>query len=223
MARTILFDMAEVLIAGLDGVEVPIGALCGVPAETVLPALAGAWFHELALGSIADEPLSPEIAVRRDWFYDLMCGRISEDVYWTEIVKREGWRAELPDLKRIMRHHFDRVIPGMPELLTRLAADYDLALLSDHGREWIEYIEDVHSFLGIFKARYYSFEIGTMKRDPAAFEIVLGRLGIDAADCLFVDDNARNIAVAKSVGIDGIRFENASQLESLLPEHGIRV
>jgi putative hydrolase of the HAD superfamily len=100
---------------------------------------------------------------------------------------------------------------------------HDLALLSDHAREWIEYIEGVHSFLGVFKARYYSFEIGTLKRDPASFDYVLGKLGIDAVDCLFIDDNARNIGVANTLGINGILFKNAVQLELALPEHGIMV
>src|SRR5262245_8751601 len=153
MGRTLLFDMAEVLVIGLGGVEHPIGAYCNVPSETVLPALAGPWFSEMAAGRTADVPLPPEVLVRRDWFYDLMCGRIDEETYWAEVIRREGWRAEIADLKRIMREHFHEPIAGMPDLLARLAPEYNLALLSDHAREWIDYIEDFHSWLHIIPDR----------------------------------------------------------------------
>lgn len=44
-------------------------------------------------------------------------------------------------------------------------------------------------------------EIGIAKPDPAVFHHVLGELGVEAGDALFIDDLAENVAGAASVGI----------------------
>jgi 2-haloacid dehalogenase len=43
------------------------------------------------------------------------------------------------------------------------------------------------------------------------------------SQCLFIDDSARNVEVARSVGIDSIRFLDAEQLRGELVERGIVV
>ncbi|MFD8749441.1 HAD family hydrolase [Kitasatospora sp. NPDC059577] len=54
---------------------------------------------------------------------------------------------------------------------------------------------------GSFDEVVLSAEVGLRKPDPAIFRLVLDRLGVPAAECLFVDDSEENLATAAELGI----------------------
>jgi hypothetical protein len=55
MIRTIIFDLSEVLIAGLLGVEHILSPRLSLPPETILAALGGGSLRELCRGLITEE------------------------------------------------------------------------------------------------------------------------------------------------------------------------
>ncbi len=57
---------------------------------------------------------------------------------------------------------------------------------------------DLH---GTFDAVVLSADHGVRKPEPAAFRLVLERLGVSAEDCLFVDDSEENLAAARRFGL----------------------
>ncbi|MEU6351596.1 HAD-IA family hydrolase [Streptomyces sp. NPDC047072] len=57
---------------------------------------------------------------------------------------------------------------------------------------------DLH---GAFDEVVFSAEHGVRKPDPAIFRLVLGKLGVPAERCLFVDDSEENLAAAYRLGI----------------------
>ncbi|MFC5720850.1 HAD-IA family hydrolase [Streptomyces gamaensis] len=57
---------------------------------------------------------------------------------------------------------------------------------------------DLH---GTFDEVVFSAEHGVRKPDPAIFRLVLGKLGVPAERCLFVDDSEDNLAAAQRLGI----------------------
>ena len=59
-----------------------------------------------------------------------------------------------------------------------------------------------------------------MKPDPAIYRLAIERFGIDPAGALFIDDVAKNIEGAESVGIAGHRFVDAATLEADLAARG---
>ena len=52
-----------------------------------------------------------------------------------------------------------------------------------------------------------------VKPDERIYRCLLDRYGLNAAESLFVDDNATNVAAARVVGMEGLRFESAAKLE----------
>ncbi len=184
----IIFDLGEVFIAGLQGLEKRVSKRLCIPEEGILESF------------------------RKDALFQLMKGRISEDAYLASVLERTGWNLNARSLKRIIRRNFHRMVQGSLSVLRRLANTYRVVLHSDHVREWIHYINSVHPFLRLFDERFYSFELGRMKEEPAAFETVLDALGVEPDECLFVDDRIRNVQTAESVGIRSIRFHNSRRL-----------
>jgi 2-haloacid dehalogenase len=52
------------------------------------------------------------------------------------------------------------------------------------------------------------------KPDPRIFEILLRRHGLRAERTVFIDDQARNIAAARELGLIGLQFSSAAQLRA---------
>jgi putative hydrolase of the HAD superfamily len=190
----IIFDLSEVLIRGLVGIEKELARELSLPKKEILPAFGGEWLEELVLGAI------------------------SEETYLRRIVAREGWQIELERLKAVIRDNFRREVPGTRRVLMDLAPRYGLALHSDHAREWIEYIRSVHPFLQVFGQMFFSFDLKRTKKEPEAFLAVLQALAVSPRRCLFIDDNPQNVSVAESVGIPSVLFVDSEQLATELKE-----
>lgn len=62
---------------------------------------------------------------------------------------------------------------------------------------------------------------GVVKPDPEIYRRLLDRTGLAAADCLFIDDSAANVAGARAVGMRAHRFDGAEGLARALAEAGL--
>ena len=193
----IIFDLSEVFIAGLIGAEQEISRELSILEADIVKALNQPVFHEL------------------------MLGRISEQDYFDNILKMTGWDISIDHLKKIIRNNFHKKVPGTAEIARSLAKQYPITLLSDHAREWIEYIEKTHDFFDIFNQRLYSFALAKTKKEASIFKQVVSHLAIDGNRCIFIDDHQSNLDNAAKQGIDGILFKNAESLKRELKKRGI--
>jgi len=197
--RTIIFDLGEVLIGGLYGIEQPLAERLAVREEDILQVFAG-----------------PHLK-------DFCCGRITEDDYLDKVIERQGWSLPRGEMKDVIRANLKRRIPGMDPILQSLDGRYQLALHSDHPREWVAYVRAVHPFLKRFERGFFSFELGHTKDEPEAFRKVLAALGRHPRECLLIDDQERNVHAAESVGLATIRFVDPAQLACALEKRNIRL
>jgi len=62
--------------------------------------------------------------------------------------------------------------------------------------------------------------VGLSKPDPAIYHLTLDRLGVEAEQAIFLDDNVRNVDAACELGIHALQFVSPAvslpQLEALL-------
>jgi putative hydrolase of the HAD superfamily len=199
MITTILFDLSEVLISGLVGFEKKLCALLGMSQEGV------------------------RARFRLEEVRCLCRGEMTEDEYLKGILESEGWNIPVEKMKEVIRANFHREEDGMISLVERLSSRYALVLLSDHVREWVEYIEGIHPFLQVFERKLFSFDIGKTKDDPECFPAVLSMLGREGSECVFVDDTPVNVENARLAGIHGIVFQGREALEAELAALGVEV
>lgn len=68
----------------------------------------------------------------------------------------------------------------------------------------------------LFRKAYYSHEMGMRKPHPEGFLHILDAQGLHAADTLFVDDNADNIAGAAAVGLRTHHLQPEERVEQAL-------
>jgi epoxide hydrolase-like predicted phosphatase len=95
----------------------------------------------------------------------------------------------------------------------RLRRDRGLrfALCTNNVREWESRWRALLPIDELFEVVVDSAFVGTRKPEPGIYAIVLERLGLQAAECAFVDDIAVNVEAAAALGFAGVRFESTEQ------------
>jgi len=74
---------------------------------------------------------------------------------------------------------------------------------------------------GGFDVVIWSSEVGLRKPDPRIYQLMLEKLGFSPQECIFIDDQEKNILAAQEIGIHGIHFQSAEQLNEELGNLGI--
>jgi glucose-1-phosphatase len=69
--------------------------------------------------------------------------------------------------------------------------------------------------------RFLSHELGLVKPDRAVFEHVAVTLALQPARIVFLDDNAINVAEARSVGFTAVQVRGVSESRSALIALGL--
>src|SRR5262249_24118590 len=147
-------------------------------------------------------------------------GEIREDDYLAEII-RQAPALAANDLKDAIRRNLHLAVPGIRELAAELATRYRVVLLSDHGREWTEYLLEIHPWLDTWPGGFFALERGVTKREVKAFTSLADAMGVETARCLLIDDSEWNVQVARQAGWRAIRFEGEQQLAGELQRQGL--
>ena len=132
-----------------------------------------------------------------------------------------------PEHRANIEAYFDRwgemlgeQIPGTESVLIELrSAGIRLYGLSNWSAETFPIAVDRFPCLSMFEGIVVSGSEGVAKPDPAIFEILCERYGLDPAACLFVDDAPANVRAAMEAGFaHAIDFTSAAELRSRLLE-----
>jgi putative hydrolase of the HAD superfamily len=146
----------------------------------------------------------------------MQAGEMTERDYWalrmreTGALVGEDWTAFPQFVGRVRGADPAAVI--RPEALDAIAraraAGHRLAILSNeldlfYGAGFRAKLP----FLADFDLIVDATHTGILKPDPRAFAMVIEGLGLPAAACVFVDDQARNLAGAAAVGMPFVHFD----------------
>lgn len=196
MIKYIMSDLSEVIMQGYMGVGQELSPILNIPVE------------EIELEKTKNFPL----------FIKLMEGKLSEDGYIKKFLEITKWNISIEDFKNVVRKVLKKKIPGTIDILKELKKHYKLVLLSDNVREWVEYILKVNKDLEIFDYKFFSYELESIKEDNITFVKVLDKIKAKPEEVFFIDDSLENIKSAESIGITGVQFTTAEELEQKLKE-----
>ena len=201
MIKNIIFDLSEVIISGYYGTEKIIASNTDVSEEE---------FEKRRL----------EV---NDFFLDVMRGNHAEEEYWQGLLAGTNWNISIDELKKFVRLNLNRRVPGTLDLINRIGKNYNLILLSDHVKEWMEYIIQNNDGLSRFNKRFFSYEYGKVKSDSDVFEYLIHQTQIIPEETIFIDDSLVNVQNAQKSGIDAILFTDADSLEEELRKRNINI
>jgi 2-haloacid dehalogenase len=156
---------------------------------------------------------------------------------WNRALDAGGlWETAIAERVARYPHHKDLIealhlrwhemlpgdIPGTVAILERLSAQgVPLYAITNYSTEkWVE-TRARFPFFSHFRDIVVSGDEKMLKPDQAIYRLCLQRNGLEAEACIFIDDVARNVAAARSVGIDAILFESPEKLADDLAARGL--
>lgn len=134
---------------------------------------------------------------------------------------------------KLSGHHVLKIISGdirpeMVEALRRVRERFRIACITNnmptgHGPGMArdpDRIKEIERIMGLFEHVVESSKLGIRKPDPRIYQHACGLLGVEPADCVYLDDLGINLKPAKALGMRTIKVENAVQaldeLENML-------
>lgn len=196
MIKTVIFDFGQVLVHFEP--EYMVGKyVSNVEDKALLEKVLfdRLYWDRLDEGTISDEEvltLAKERLPKRLW-------EVADTIYY-------NWIYNIPE------------IDGMRELVIYLKERYgvNIYLLSNISTYFSSHREEI-PILSLLDGCVFSGEIGIVKPSREIFQHLLNKYGATAEECIFIDDNEKNIKGAKNVNINTYLFDgNAKALREYL-------
>lgn len=139
--------------------------------------------------------------------------------------------ANHPEWEKEIRAYYDNWttmlksdIPHNVEVLRKLEhSKYELFGLTNWSAETFPYALENYDFFRIFDGKIVvSGTEKLIKPDPTIWNLLLERYQIKAEESVFIDDNAKNIEVAKNLGFICVHIKEDTDLEKELREIGVQ-
>ena len=140
--------------------------------------------------------------------------------------------AKFPEWEKEIRAYYDNwsimlrsEIPKNVEVLRKLAkTQYQLFGLTNWSHETFPYALENYDFFELFDGKIVvSGEEKLIKPNPEIWKVLLDRYAIKAEESVFIDDNFKNIEVAKSLGFLTIHITENTDLDDELSKIGVKI
>ena len=197
MIKNVVFDLSEVLLPGLIGVEDKLQLRTGKPGNLIAQALGSYPYYQD--NNNLDKLLKSEMSYpeyRTAFLLDVGLSESDGSMFDDQCLQM-----------------FDQPYWYTNELLRNVAVSCKLYLLSDHCEVWADYIYKRHRFFEHFAGIVWSYELGATKKGLEPFVAIIEKYQLDPANCLFVDDNLNNINNAREVGFQVVHFTGEESVE----------
>jgi len=126
-------------------------------------------------------------------------------ITWDEYCRAVSTDISVPYAEVVDRYQQHNIKPATIMAIRHLP-EHRHVLLSNASHTYLLPIMEHLGLNNLFENVYVSSEIGFAKPDKRAFQYVLKQTGVTADKAIMVDDSARNIDSAKTIGIQGIIF-----------------
>lgn len=167
------------------------------------------------------------------WFYREICTmdwNENQDAGYPLEKATEERVALFPTYEEWIRMYYGRweemlgdAIEGTVSLLRQCVANPKLRVvaLTNWSAETFPLALKKFDFLHWFEGIVVSGEEKTRKPFPEIYKTTLSRFNLDPEECLFIDDNLRNVKAAELLNIPSIQFKSPEQLEKELKKRSI--
>lgn len=197
MVKEILWDADGVAIAKRNGYfSQRLAEKQGIPLEQVMPFFKG----EFSLCMVGKADLKQEV------------GKYLSGWGWKDTVE------ELMEYWFTGENTVDQDVLRTVDALRQNGAKCYLA--TDQEKYRANYILDDMKLGEHFDGSFFSCDLGYKKSQREFFEEIVKRLGVKPEEIMYWDDDEKNVAVAREIGIDGRLYTGKSDLEALEETYG---
>jgi len=158
-----------------------------------------------------------------DWNEQQDAGRSLSEAIRTQQERHPKYHDEI----RLYYDEWTTMLGGPIEqnvaLLKPLKRNYRIFGLTNWSAETYPIAYDLYPFFGEFEGIVVSGKERLAKPDERIYLLLLERYGLSADECLFIDDNERNIRAATALGFQTLHLKSDVCLKEELIQMGIRV
>lgn len=158
-----------------------------------------------------------------EWNAEQDRGRSLKDGTDIQVAKFPEWEMEIRAYYDNWTTMLRSDIPENVEVLRKLQhSDYELFGLTNWSAETFPYALENYDFFDIFEGKIVvSGTEKLIKPDPKIWHVLLERYNLKAEESVFIDDNPKNIEVAKSLGFATVHIIEEISLEKELKSLGL--
>ncbi len=138
--------------------------------------------------------------------------------YWKDVLKE--WKLEISE-NDFWQYWFGAEIQS--EKMIAFAKylrekGIQVFILSNNFKERANYYDQYPWIHDAVDKVYFSWQTGFVKPDVRAWELILNENKLKGEECIYFDDQEKNIKSAKRVGIKSFKFTNEEELEKVVNE-----
>jgi len=147
-------------------------------------------------------------------------GEMSPEEFYRQVIQKLKARIDYDRFYSIYNDVFS-LNPPVLQLMIRLKKNYKIVMLSNTDVMRFDFIKKKFPEIMIFDEYVLSYQVGFIKPHPQIYKEALKQAGVEAKECVFIDDREENIEEAARLGISGILMEPQTDLEAVLQEMGL--
>ena len=152
---------------------------------------------------------------------DFESGRINKDEFADQFISEVCLDVSRQEFLQYLLYWPEQLFQGVPEMLERLRGKYRLAALSNSNAwHWPRMMEEL-GIAEMIPDAISSHQIGYMKPDIRAFEVVMNQLQLKPEEILFLDDLQASVDNARSLGMQAVKVKGVVGAVGLVKEIGL--
>jgi 2-haloacid dehalogenase len=157
-----------------------------------------------------------------EWNAELDRGRSFEEMVALLCSKHPEKRGEIEAYWLRWGEMLGESFEGSVKILEELhSAGYLLYALTNWSAETFHIARERYGFLSLFREIIVSGEVGLIKPEPAIYELLIERTGIEPSRTVFIDDREENAHEADLLGFVSVTYQGPSHLRQRLTELGL--
>ena len=146
------------------------------------------------------------------YWKEFTLGNISESEYLRQVAKNFAQPLDVEELKRLI---YQSIVPNrlLFKFAKTLKDQYILGIISNHPKEWFNYVWREYQWSMIFKIKSVSGELHIRKPDVRIFIDALNQSKIKGDEAIYIDDRPERGLAAEELGIKVLIYKNLTQLK----------
>lgn len=231
MIEAVIFDYGGVFSSPLFRGIGKFEADMGYPAGAVLELLFGdkSYIGVEGVERTGTHEAPTGAAVTHDW-HRLEVGELTLEDWFAGVQTRApAVLGQEIDMGAYLQFMADMPVgthwPVVHKARELKASGLPIALLTNNVKEWGDHWRATFPVDELFEVIVDSSDVGMRKPDPRIYLLTCERVGVAPDRCVFVDDNADNIAAARALGMETVHFGEdpfvaVAELDAILARRG---
>lgn len=183
--------------------------------------LSDGWNHHARLEAIQKYNLE-EVQFQKDHavaFPLFENGKLTLDEYLECVVFNKERNFSKADFTEFMFSQSKQLPDFLPWLVEwKKHNNIRIFSINNEGKEFNDYRISKFKLHDVFDAFISSCEVGFSKPDPCIFKLALGIVQVEPQNCLYFDDRAIHVSIAKQLGLNAHVHEGFEQSRQILQQ-----